>query len=179
MKNSRVALALLAANVVSSFDRHHLGMRFDSQNHRIASLARGYDKTKPAEALAAADESWETRILEGSAPFAWFLAQPESVSIDAIVWATARSFTIINGREGTPEGVAEIQEALGFNLADHFRTTVDTYLSQVPKARIILDVTDALGAQAAAGLDGMKKDELVAVAEAKLADAPWVPEAIR
>jgi hypothetical protein len=38
-------------------------------------------------------------------------------------------------------------------------------------------VTDALGAQAAAGLDGMKKDELAAMAEAKLADVTTIASA--
>lgn len=180
MKNSRVALALLAANVVSDyFNRQHLNVRFENQGHRIASLARGYENTKPSAALAEIDEAWESRIPEGTEPLSWFLEQPEAVSLEAIVWGSARSFSIINGREGTPEGVDALQQALGFNLADHFKPTVETYLSQVPKAKIISDVTEALGAQAAAALGSMKKDELAAVAEAKLADAPWVPEAIR
>lgn len=95
------------------------------------------------------------------------------------MWGTARSFSIINGRDGTPEGVAELQRALAFNLADHFKPIVATYLSQVPKAKILSDITDAQGAQAAAPLGNMRKDELAAAAEVKLAGAPWVPEAIR
>lgn len=119
LKNQRVSLALLAAGVVAEFDRGPLQVRCDNQGHRIERLARGYEKTKPAEVLAAVDAAWESRIPEGADPFAWFLEQPEAVSIEAIVWKAARAFTIINGREGTPDGVAEIQQALGFNLADY------------------------------------------------------------
>jgi ParB family transcriptional regulator, chromosome partitioning protein len=180
LKTPRVALALLAANVVSDFyDRQHLNVRFENQGHRIASLARGYEDTKPSAALAEADASWESRIPEGTEPFAWFLDQPEAVALEAIVWGTARCFSIINGRDGTPEGVGALQQALAFNLADHFKPTVDTYLGQVPMAKIVSDVTEALGAQVAATLAGMKKGVMAVAAEAKLAEAPWVPEAIR
>ncbi len=176
----RVALALLAANVLSDyFNRTHLRVRCESQGSHIESMARGFEKTKPAQVLAAADAAWESRVPEGTDAFPWFLEQPQAVSIDAIVWSATRSFTIINGRKGTPEGAAEIQRALGFNLADHFKPTVETYLGLVPKAKILSDVAEALGAQAAAPMAGMKKGELAAAAEAKLAEVAWVPEAVR
>jgi ParB-like chromosome segregation protein Spo0J len=178
--NQRVTLALLAANAVSlRYERRGLEVRFDSQGGHIERTARGYEGTRAATVLAEADKGWEGRIPEDADAFAWFLEQPESVALEAIVWATARSFTMVNGRIGTPDGVDKLQDALSFNLAEYFRPTVDTYLGQVPKAKIISDVTDALGAEAAAPLAGLKKDELAAAAAAKLADVAWVPDAIR
>lgn len=44
-RGKRLALALLAANVVSEFyERQHLNVRIESQGQRIASLARGYEE---------------------------------------------------------------------------------------------------------------------------------------
>jgi ParB family transcriptional regulator, chromosome partitioning protein len=178
-RNARVTLALLAANAVSDFERQNLEIRFDSQAHRIESLARGYEQSPSAAVLTELQAAWESRIPEGEDAFAWFLSQPESVSIEAIVWGTARTFTIVNGRHGTPNGVEALQKALAFNLAEHFRPTVATYLGQVPKKQIISDVAEALGAPVASTLEGMKKDELAAAAEAKLSETTWVPAAIR
>jgi len=180
LANPRVTLALLAANVIADLRSHfHLEIRFDNQGHRIQSTARGYEQTKAAEVLGAADKVWEGRIPEDVEPFAWFISQPEAVSVEAIVWGTARSFQIINSRDGMPFGVDEMQQALKFSLPEHFKTTADTYLSQIPKAQIIETVVEACGKEAAAPMENMKKGELVIAAEAKLASTQWVPAVIR
>jgi ParB family chromosome partitioning protein len=179
LKTPRVALALLAANAVSQFyGQGRLRVRFDSQRDRLESLARGFEQTKAAPALSEVDRVWEARIPEDADAFAWFLEQPEAVSIEAVVWATARAFNVIGGRTAA-EDVADLEKALSFNLADYFKPTVENYLGQVSKAQIVGDVTEALGAEAAAPLEGMKKGEMAAAAEAKLAEVAWVPQAIR
>lgn len=179
LKTPRVALALLAANSVSEFHGHgRLRVRFEGQGDRVESLARGFEQTKAASALREVDVAWEARIPEDGDAFAWFLEQPEAVSIEAIVWATARAFTVISGRTAA-EDVADIEKALSFNLTDYFKPTVENYLGQVSKAQIIGDVAEALGTQAAAPLEGMKKGEMAAAAEAKLAGVAWVPQVIR
>lgn len=175
----RVALALLASNIMADLDRFHLEVRFDNQSHRIESLARGFEQTKAAQILAEADKVWEGRIPEDVEPLAWFLSQPEAVSLEAIVWGAARSFQIINSREGTPDGVEQLQKALSFSLPAYFKTTADTYLSQIPKAQIIETVVEACGKEAAAPMESLKKGELVIAAEARLSSTEWVPAVIR
>lgn len=180
LKNPRVTLALLASNIVASLSsRYHLDVSFGAQGFAIERSARGYEQTAPAAVLAEADKAWESRIPGDVEPLSWFLEQPEAVSIEAIVWGTARAFSIINGRDGSPHGVAEIERALGFTMADYFKPTAQSYLGQIPKAKIIEAVTEALGAAAAAPLESMQKGELAAAAEAKLAETAWVPQAIR
>jgi ParB family chromosome partitioning protein len=178
MKHRRVTLALLAAQAVSEFSHGMpLQIRFESQAHRVENLARGYEQTSSADALAKADAVWDNRIPAEAEPFEWFLSQPESVSLEAIVWATARTFTIIHGRACHDTKVLE--KAMDFDLTKHFHATVDTYLGQVSKGTIIENVKEACGAQAVVGLDTMKKDALAAAAQGKLATVAWVPELIR
>lgn len=175
-----VTLALLASSVVQDYSsRDHLQVRFESQRHHIERNARGFESTRPARVLAEVDALWEGRIPDDVEPFAWFLSQPESVSVEAIVWATARAFTITNPREGSPDGVEQLQAALKFSLADHFKPTVDTYFGQITKPQIIKAVVQACGDEAAAPLEGMKKDALAAAAEQKVADKEWIPEIMR
>ena len=72
-----------------------------------------------------------------------------------------------------------MQKALGFKLSEYFKPTRETYLNFVPKKVLVRNVTEAVNAQVAEPLGAMKKGDAAAVAEAKLADTGWVPEAIR
>jgi ParB family transcriptional regulator, chromosome partitioning protein len=181
--NPAVTMALLAAKLMASIqpgDYRTLPVHVSLQNkaHELASEARGYESTRAAGELALADQGWEGRIGE-SDKLAFFLAQDVSVSLEAIAYCTARSFSMMNSRDGSPYGVAELHKALGLNLADYFKPTAETYLSQVPKAKLMAAVTEAGDSQTAAALEKMKKGEAVQAAQAHLEGKGWVPEAIR
>lgn len=177
--NPRVTMALLAARLmsVSYFQSLPLHVRFDDKSSDISREARGYENTRAAGELQKAEAAWEGRV--GEDALAYFLSQDVSVSLEAIAYVTARSFSMINASQGSPYGVEAITQALGFNLADYFKPTAATYLAQVPKAKLVEAVTQAVNAEAAAPLSAMKKDMAVAAAETQLASTTWVPEAIR
>jgi ParB family chromosome partitioning protein len=60
-----------------------------------------------------------------------------------------------------------------------WRPTVDNYLGRVPKARILEAVREAKGEHAAQLIDHLKKQDMAREAERLLADADWLPEALR
>jgi len=178
-----VTLAVLAAKLISDVQRINfyeslpVHVRIEHRGSQLAELARGYEQTRAAQELAAADKAWEGRL--GEDALAYFLAQGVDVSLEAITYCTARSLSMVNGSDGAPFGVTAIQEALGFKLSAYFKPTAETYLSQVPKAKLIAAVAEAFDPQAAAFMEKMKKGEAVEAAQAKLRDTEWVPEAIR
>lgn len=178
--NLRVTMAVLAANLLGERGGQSSAMHIGivDQGHQIASEARGYEGTRAAGELQAADAAWEARLGEADA-LAFFLEQDMSVSLEAIAHAAARSFSIVHARQGSPSHIEPIQAALGFKLAEYFKPTADTYLNHVPKKVLMQAVTEAVNAEAATTLGTMKKGDAVAAAEAKLLDSGWVPEAIR
>jgi ParB family chromosome partitioning protein len=179
LENQRVTPAVLAARLLGAADWENLSMhvRADHQGFQISNEARGYEQTRAARELAAADAAWAERA--GEDALAYFLAQPAEVSLAAITFGAARSFSFINRSQGTPEDVAKIQSALAFNFAAYFEPTANTYLNQVPKAKLVEAVTEAAGKEAAAALEKMKKGEAVAAAAAQLAGKQWVPVLVR
>lgn len=178
--NPRVTMAVLAANLMGErgYQQSAMHVSIQRQDHEIANQARGYEGSRAAVELQAADKAWDERIGEADA-LAFFLEQDLSVSLEAIAYATARSFSIISSREGAPEAIEPICKALDFKLPEYFKPTADTYLNHVPKKVLVHAVTQAVSAEAAAPIGGMKKGDAVAAAEAKLEGTGWVPEAIR
>ena len=57
--------------------------------------------------------------------------------------------------------------------------TAGSYLAQVPKARIVEAVTEAVSIEKAAPLAKLKKGEAVAAAEALLQGTRWLPSPLR
>jgi ParB family transcriptional regulator, chromosome partitioning protein len=64
-------------------------------------------------------------------------------------------------------------------MANWWEPTAVNYLRQVPKALILDAVGEAVSAEAAAPLAKLKKDELVAAAEALMAGKGWLPTVLR
>ena len=64
-------------------------------------------------------------------------------------------------------------------MADWWTPTAGSYLAQVPKARIVEAVTEAVSIEKAAPLAKLKKGEAVAAAEALLQGTRWLPSPLR
>ncbi|MFL5384709.1 MAG: hypothetical protein ACJ8GN_19470 [Longimicrobiaceae bacterium] len=98
---------------------------------------------------------------------------------ELIAFAVASAVSLDRKHAGL---TVKLLDALGFDMADHFTPTAGNYFSRVPKALILEALHEAgkLGSEAQrATLQGLKKADLAARAEAELAETRWVPAAIR
>ena len=84
----------------------------------------------------------------------------------------------MSGREADTTGDA-LAAAVGLDMADWWAPTAGSYLAQVPKARIVEAVTEAVSIEKAAPLAKLKKGEAVAAAEALLQGTRWLPSPLR
>ncbi|WP_299006426.1 MGMT family protein [uncultured Caulobacter sp.] len=75
--------------------------------------------------------------------------------------------------------VETLATALDLDMRAYWKPTAARYLDRVTKAQIVAAVTDAVSAEAAGRLSGLKKPEMVAAAEPLLVEAGWLPAVLR
>jgi ParB family transcriptional regulator, chromosome partitioning protein len=80
--------------------------------------------------------------------------------------------------EGRRLAADRLAALVGLDMADWWHPTKDSYLSRIPKARILDAVAEAVSPDEAAKLTSLKKAELVAAAEGLLRDR-WLPAVLR
>ena len=72
-----------------------------------------------------------------------------------------------------------VARATGLDMADWWQPTADSYFAAVPKTRILTALTEAVSAEVATSVAGMKKAELVKSAENHMRSSRWLPELMR
>ncbi|HEX7235018.1 MAG TPA: chromosome partitioning protein ParB, partial [Nitrosospira sp.] len=83
----------------------------------------------------------------------------------------------VSGRENRPsDDVAALMSALNLDMADWWEATPENYLSHVSKDRILSVVTEAVSADKAEAMRGLKKGELVQKADEELSGLRWLPD---
>ncbi len=87
---------------------------------------------------------------------------------------SALSIKAMSEHEADTTGEA-LAAAVGLDMADWWTPTAGSYLAQVPKARIVEALTEAVSIEKAAPLAKLKKGEAVAAAEALLQGTRWLP----
>ena len=108
----------------------------------------------------------------------WLLSQPQAVLLDLLALCAALSINAVSARE-TDHPADALASAVGLDMADWWALTGESYLAQVPKARIIEAVSEALGVEKASPIAKLKKGEAVAQAEALLAGSRWLPSPLK
>ncbi len=124
-------------------------------------------------------DSWGERIPGDPARLLpWLIALPASELCDLLALCAALTVNAVASTPGTHAADA-LAAAVSLDMADWWAPTAANYLGQVRKAQIIETVSEAVSAETAALLAKLKKDELVAQAEAQLAGKRWVPSVLR
>ena len=123
--------------------------------------------------------NWRERI-PGDADklLPWLIGQDENTLLDLLALCAALSINTVTASAQAHPGDA-IAKSVGLDMADWWTPTATSYLQQVPKARIVEAVTEAVSAETAAGLAKLKKGEAVAKAESLLAGTRWLPKVLR
>jgi ParB family chromosome partitioning protein len=110
---------------------------------------------------------------------AWVLKADDSQVLDLLAVCTASTLNTVQGREA-PQPIADaIAAAVDLDMADWWEPTAESYLLSVPKAKVIDAVREGAGAEAATGLEGLKKPEAVALAQQRLQGKRWLPPVLR
>jgi hypothetical protein len=134
---------------------------------------------KAQQAMEAHRERWG-ELLPGDqrALLAWVLKADDSQVLDLLAVCTASTLNAVQGRE-SPQPVADaIAAAIDLDMSDWWVPDAH-YLGAVSKAKIVDAVREGAGAEAAAGLEGLKKSEVVALAAQRLQGTRWLPAALR
>lgn len=109
----------------------------------------------------------------------WLIQQPIDRLLGLFAIAVGTRFDGMTERaEGHP-GVTALHAAIGFDMAEHWNPTCDRFLARIPAGMVVDAVREAKGADVAATLKGLKKDELVAQAAKLLAGTGWLPPTLR
>ncbi|WP_198320989.1 ParB/RepB/Spo0J family partition protein [Azohydromonas aeria] len=134
---------------------------------------------KAQQEMEAHAERWG-QLLPGDqrALLAWVLKADDSQVLDLLAVCTASTLNTVQGREA-PQPIADaIAAAVGLDMSDFWQADAH-YLGAVPKAKIIDAVREGAGAEAAAGLEGLKKGEAVALAQQRLQGTRWLPPVLQ
>ena len=187
--NTHVALAALAHTLVQQLVTGYAGgmhrtvsalnLRANDCDSALKGVADDIEASRAWGELASRLDNWRER-LPGDADrlLPWLIGQPLDTLLELLALCSALSVSAMSGREADTTGDA-LAAAVGLDMADWWTPTAGSYLAQVPKARIVEAVTEAVSVEKAAPLAKLKKGEAVAAAEALLQGTRWLPSPLR
>ncbi|PIB92616.1 ParB/RepB/Spo0J family partition protein [Caulobacter sp. FWC2] len=100
------------------------------------------------------------------------LAHCVSLTLDGVKSWERRPATVL-------AHVETLATALDLDMRAYWKPTAMRYLDRVTKAQIVAAVGDGVSGEAAARLTGLKKPDMVAIAEPLLVEAGWLPAVLR
>ena len=184
--NAHVALACVVHALAQQVVIEHsyrtesaLSIRASGCDGALGQFADDMEGSKADTELQSRLNNWRERI-PGDADklLPWLISQDENTLLDLLALCGALSINTVTASAQEHPGDA-VAQAVGLDMADWWTPTATSYLQQVPKARIVEAVTEAVSAEAAAGLAKLKKGEAVAKAESLLAGTRWLPKVLR
>lgn len=187
-RNPEVALlAVTHALAAQTFHRgHDLGTCLDLQatSAALASHADGIEDSPAAAQLAERHAVWAQQVPRDPAEL-WAFVTGLDHARRADLLAHCAALTVMavrlpwDRRPRTEAGADMLATALALDLSATWQPTVRSYFGRVPKARVLEAVREAVGEEAAARLDGMKKQPMAEAAEQLVAGTGWLPPVLR
>lgn len=180
------ALALTALYQTSRSTALDLSMGTNS--HRLNGTDATLETSASALALAQTHKAWTKRLPKSPEKlFAWLQKQEQdtllnllAVCIAAAINVTQLSESAAISRIGNSLRAAdELASAVDLNMAEWWKADAASYLSHVPKAKVLEALTEAGLSTEAKRLTAAKKDVLHAEAERLLAPTGWLPAYLR
>lgn len=177
-----VTHTLAAQTFYRAVEAHCLDIRPASAY--LASHADGIEDTAAGKALADRHAAWAADLPRDVADLWDFVAGLDQASVIALL-AHCASLTINAVKqpwERKPrahETADRLATALALDMTAHWAPTARTYLSRVTKAHILAAVREAVSAEAADRITGMKKQPMAEAAEQLFAGTGWLPSLLR
>ncbi len=156
-----------------------LTIRASDCERALGQFADDMPGSKADMALQGRLDNWRERLPGDPVNLlAWLIGQDGNTLLELLALCAAMTLDAVTPVARTHPADA-IASALKLDMADWWSATGTSYLAQVPKARIVDAVTEAVSAGAGAGLAKLKKGEAVGKAEALLAGTRWLPCPLR
>jgi ParB family chromosome partitioning protein len=185
LTNQAVSLAALANTFAFAIFKNYANestLKISLRECR-GDLSRNSDTVDGSRAVAAIDaatEQWTATLpKEKGEWFAWFLAQPQAIVLDFIVYASAVSTNATSTVSRADAGGAKLAEALELDMSQWWEATPETYFDLVPKSKLAVVVGETGDAELVKALDKMKKDAAVAHTVEVSAGKAWLPAPLR
>ncbi|MBY3370042.1 ParB/RepB/Spo0J family partition protein [Rhizobium laguerreae] len=113
----------------------------------------------------------------------WCLEQPTATLLDLLAYAAAKSVNALQlghyERRKQRAHADRLAQALKIDMTRWFEPTTENYFGRVSKTGIEQALTEAKGADFAAGVSGMKKADAAAYAERQIAGTGWLPALLK
>lgn len=146
--------------------------------------AEGIAESRAGRAIAERHAGWASRLPQ-EAGEAWpFVAGlPAMELLDLLAHCASLSVNVVRSTwDRRPKAWAQadaLAEAVGLDMGAYWTATAESYLGRVTKARIGEAVREAVSAEAAARIEGLKKPDMASEAERLLAGTGWLPVLLR
>jgi ParB family chromosome partitioning protein len=108
----------------------------------------------------------------------WLLAQPEAEGLKLLACCVAVTVDGVQGSD-TSNDMDTLARATTLDMRKWWSATAESYFGSVPKARILEVMREAVSPEVASALSDLKRGELVASAEQRLAGRGWLPPSLR
>lgn len=149
----------------------HAGLRSDAEDIEAGAAW---------QAVEAARKGWLAQLpQEDDAVLPWVLRQDAATVARLLTFLVAITVTGVYGTEPEAQRTDGLALALDLDMRQWWQATAASYFSHVSKARIAEVVAEAVGAQAAAALQALKKEGAASGAEKAVAAAGWLPTILR
>jgi len=139
------------------------------------------EPTRAGKALEEARGAWERQLPRDPGDlWAWLLAREQSAVLELLAWCAAQTVNAVRLPHQHPGdarlGAADrLAEALALDMADWWRPTAAGFFMRVKREQAMDALVEATGAKDVIALSKLKKSELAAEAEKRLADCRWLP----
>ncbi len=149
----------------------------------LGADAEGIEDGPACRRIEARHEAW-ARQLPDSPEAVWdFVAALDTDSRLAIfAHCVGLSADAVRGWQRRPQALAHAEALVtrvGLDMTPDWSATAPSYLCRVTKARILEAVGEAVGSEAAARLESLKKPEMVTAAEPLMEGTGWLPPLLR
>jgi ParB family chromosome partitioning protein len=151
---------------------------------RLDSHAKGIE-TSPAQVrLSEIQSQWLARIpAQAEQLWQWLLDQEQTVVIDLLAFCVGQTVHAVrlhhDGRQPRFVAADQLAQAVKLDMADWWTPTGERYLGRVKKEEILRVIGDGTSETNFEDLRKLKKGELVAAAERRLAGSRWLPEILK
>jgi ParB family chromosome partitioning protein len=167
----RAVVETLAMQEFYSYSKTALDVRTDN----AALDGAGIEDNRARGDFLRLHQAWRTRLpqeVEGLA--AWLSAQDLNTLLDLLAYCAACTV-----KPERTDGFSALAAAVGLDMTQWWEPTAANYLGRVPKALILEAVAEGVSPNAAANLATLKKSDMAAQAEQRLAGKGWLPAMMR
>ena len=150
----------------------------------LTGSAEGIDDSPAMAALAERHAWWRGALPERAEDlWDWLAERDMAMHLDLLAYCAASSVNaVVKRHERMDDRILhadQLAAALALDMTQWWQPTGDSYLSRIPKARVLEAVAEGVSPSAAENLAKLKKDALAKMAEERLAGTGWLPALLR